>query len=42
MSDCTRLIYDIIHFAECKKIPGLLMLVDFKKSIRFGVMGFPN
>ena len=32
MSDCTRLIYDTIHFVEYNKIPGLLMLVDFKKA----------
>ena len=28
----TRLIYDIIHYANCNKIPGLLMLIDFQKA----------
>ena len=28
----TRLIYDIIHYANCKNIPGLLMLIDFQKA----------
>ena len=37
MSNCfigenTRLIYDIIHYANCNKIPGLLMLIDFQKA----------
>ena len=32
MSDCTRLIYDTMHFTEYNKIPGLIMLVDFEKA----------
>ena len=32
MSDCTRLIYDTMHFSEYNKIPGLIMLVDFEKA----------
>ena len=28
----TRLIYDIIHYANCNDIPGLLMLMDFQKA----------
>ena len=28
----TRLIYDIIDFANCNNIPGLLMLIDFQKA----------
>ena len=28
----THLIYDIIHYANCNKIPGLLMLIDFQKA----------
>ena len=35
MSDCTRLTYDAIHFAEYNEIPGLLMLVDFEKAFNF-------
>ena len=28
----TLLIYDIIHYANCNDIPGLLMLIDFQKA----------
>ena len=28
----TRLIYDILHYSQCKDIPGLLMLIDFQKA----------
>ena len=28
----TRLICDIIHYANCNKISGLLMLIDFQKA----------
>ena len=31
ISESTRLIYDILHATEDKNIPGLLMLIDFKK-----------
>ena len=32
MSDCTRLIYDIIHTTENLNLQGLLMLIDFEKA----------
>ena len=32
MSDCTRLIYDIMQIAENKSLPGLLLLIDFQKA----------
>ena len=32
MSDCTRLIYDIIHTSENQNLQGLLMLIDFEKA----------
>ena len=32
MSDCTRLIYDIIHTIENLILQGLLMLIDFEKA----------
>ena len=32
ISESTRLIYDILHATEDKKIPGLLMLIDFEKT----------
>ena len=28
----TRLIYDIIHYTNYNKLPGLLMLIDFQKA----------
>ena len=28
-----RLIYDIMHYTESHNIPGLLLLVDFEKSV---------
>lgn len=28
----TRFIYDLMHFTEYKKIPGLLVLIDFEKA----------
>ena len=28
----TRLVYDIMHYTEENKIPGLLLLVDFEKA----------
>ena len=31
ISESTRLIYDLMHVAEDKIIPGLLMLIDFEK-----------
>ena len=31
-SDCTRLIYDIIHTTENLNLHGLLMLIDFEKA----------
>ena len=32
ISDNTRLIYDLMHIAENKKIAGMLMLIDFEKA----------
>ena len=32
MGDSTRLIYDIIHYAESKDLTNLLMLIDFEKA----------
>ena len=32
LSDSTRLIYNIIHTANNKKLSGLLMLIDFEKT----------
>ena len=32
ISDCTRLVYDVMHYTENKNIPGLLLLVDFEKA----------
>ena len=32
MSDCTRLIYDIMQTTENKALPGLLLLIDFQKA----------
>ena len=32
MGECTRLVYDIMYHTENKKIPGLLMLIDFEKA----------
>ena len=32
ISDCTRLIYDIIYACQTKEIDGLLLLVDFEKA----------
>ena len=32
ISDCTRLVYDIMYYAEKENIPGLLLLVDFEKA----------
>ena len=30
-SDSTRLVYDIMQYTENKNIPGLMMLIDFKR-----------
>lgn len=32
IGECTRLIYDILHETKIKKMPGLLLLVDFQKA----------
>ena len=32
MSDCTRLIYDIMKMADKRVLPGLLLLIDFQKA----------
>ena len=32
ISDSTRLIYDLLEFTETRKIPGLLMCIDFEKA----------
>ena len=32
IGESTRLIYDIIHYANCNNISGLLMLIDFQKA----------
>ena len=32
IGDSTRLIYDIMHYTEIKKIKGLLVLLDFEKA----------
>ena len=32
ISESTRLIYDLLHTAEHKNIPGMLMLIDFEKA----------
>ena len=32
ISDCTRLVYDTMHYVEEQNIPGLLLLVDFEKA----------
>ena len=32
ISDCTRLVYDIMHGAETKNLTGLLLLIDFQKA----------
>ena len=32
ISDNTRLIYDLMHIAEKKKLTGMLMLIDFEKA----------
>ena len=37
ISDCTRLVYDIIEVAENKNIPGLLLLIDFQKFYILGI-----
>ena len=29
----TRVVYDIMHYLETNKLPGLLMLVDFQKAL---------
>ena len=40
IGESTRLVYDIMNFTETKNIPGLLMLIDFEKSVRFDIMEF--
>ena len=32
IGECTRLIYDILYETKIKKMPGLLLLVDFQKA----------
>ena len=32
ISDCTRLVYDMLHYTEKENIPGLLLLVNFEKA----------
>ena len=32
ISDCTRLIYDLMFYTQKHKIPGLLMQIDFQKA----------
>ena len=32
ISDCTRLIYDLLYLAQDKDYTGLLMLIDFEKA----------
>ena len=32
ISESTRLIYDLLHAAENKNMPGMLMLIDFEKA----------
>ena len=32
VSESTRLIYDLLHAAENKNMPGMLMLIDFEKA----------
>ena len=32
ISDCTRLVYDVMHYTEKNNIAGLLLLVDFEKA----------
>ena len=32
ISDCTRLVYDLMHYLEEKNIDGLLLLIDFEKA----------
>ena len=32
IAESTRLIYDIMHYAEVKKVEGLLLLIDFEKA----------
>ena len=32
ISECTRIIYDILHAAGKKNIPGLLLMLDFEKA----------
>ena len=33
ISDCTRLIYDLMFYTQKHKIPGLLMQIDFKRPL---------
>ena len=32
ISDCTRLIYDLMFYTQKHNIPGLLMQIDFQKA----------
>ena len=32
ISDCTRLVYDVMQAAETNNLPGLLLLIDFQKA----------
>ena len=32
MGESTRLIYDLLHYTEVNRIPGLLMAIDFEKA----------
>ena len=32
ISENTRIIYDIMHYAQVRKIPGMILLIDFEKA----------
>ena len=32
ISDCTRMIYDLMHLCEERKLKGLMILIDFEKA----------
>ena len=36
----TRFIYGLMYYSESHSIPGLLILIEFEKSIRFHFLGF--
>ena len=41
IGETVRSIFDIMDFTEKKDIPGLLIFIDFKKSIRLSRMELP-